>query len=78
MKPYGLPRDPENDSYPDVATIRVYGLKKSKGGKDYFKGSRNAKNSARRFWKKRARRLAKWHLKGHLKNNLKKGLTKYF
>jgi hypothetical protein len=57
MKPYGVPRDKDVE-YPDVGSIKRYGLKTSVGGKDYFKNKKN-KAAARRIWKKLARRMNK-------------------
>lgn len=57
MKPYGVPRNKDVES-PDVGDIKLYGLKTSAGGKDYFRNKRN-KASSRRIWKKLARKLNK-------------------
>lgn len=57
MKGYGLPRNHDVGS-PDVSDIHLYGLKTAIGGKDYHK-NKAAKASARRLWKKAARRAAK-------------------
>lgn len=57
MRGYGLPRDNEVE-YPDVGDIKLYGLKTSAGGKDYFK-NKAAKAAIRRIWKKAARRAGK-------------------
>ncbi len=54
MKAYGLPRN-DDVANPDVGDIRLYGLKTSAGGKDYFKNKTN-KSNTRRIWKKAARR----------------------
>ena len=57
MRGYGLPRN--NDvEYPDIADIKLYGLKTSAGGKDYFK-NKDAKAVSRRHWKRKARREGK-------------------
>ena len=61
MRPYGLPRVPEFE-FPDVADIGCAGFKSSvgclpgKGGE--YRGIQRSKNrqSARRIWKRRARR----------------------
>jgi len=53
MKAYGLPRN-DDIEYPDVADIQKYGLKTSRGGRDYFKNKKN-KDAARRRWKRRER-----------------------
>ncbi len=57
MKPYGVPRNKDVE-YPDVGDIKLYGLKTSAGGRDYFKNKRN-KASSRRIWKKLARKMNK-------------------
>ena len=54
MRGYGLPRE-DGIEYPDVGDIKLYGLKTSAGGRDYFK-NKNAKAATRRIWKKKARR----------------------
>lgn len=54
MKGYGLPRNDDVES-PDIGDIKVYGLKTSAGGRDYFRGRKSQKAATRRRWKKRAR-----------------------
>lgn len=53
MKAYGLPRSDDLE-HPDVADIHEYGLKTSKGGRDYHR-NKARKACARRRWKKLAR-----------------------
>lgn len=66
MKAYGLPMNKDLEC-PDIADIKFYGLKtsigsvKGKGG-DYctlYFNTTAKKKTARRFWKKRERRLTK-------------------
>jgi hypothetical protein len=57
MKGYGLPRN-DDVARPDIADIKLYGLKTSAGGKDYFK-NKASKAASRRVWKKKARRKNK-------------------
>ncbi len=71
MKGYGLPRN-DDVEHPDVADIKKYGLKTSKGGRDYFK-NKKVKSATRRRWKKKARREGKIEKCGSIKigNGLK-------
>lgn len=57
MKAYGIPRNPDV-AWPDVADIKLYGLKTSAGGKPYIRNAR-AKASTRRIWKRKARAEAR-------------------
>ena len=64
MRAYGVDRHPEQE-WPDVADIQKFAMKSSAGRifkengeyKSYIRGS-HARKTARRFWKKRARRSA--------------------
>lgn len=58
MKPYGLPRHKDVEA-PDIGDIKVYGLKTSAGGKDYFRGRKRQKAATRRRWKRKARQVNK-------------------
>jgi hypothetical protein len=66
MKAYGLPRDDDVEN-PDVADIKLYGLKTSIGGRDYFK-NKQAKRNTRRIYKKKERIRAKLIIKQELDN----------
>lgn len=57
MKPYGVPRN-DDVEHPDVADIKLYGLKTAIGGRDYFK-NKAAKKQTRRIWKRKARTESK-------------------
>jgi len=66
MKPYGVPRAPELDGWPDLADIHNFGLKSywnklpGKNGerKNSFRKPA-VKARRRRIWKKKARRAGK-------------------
>jgi hypothetical protein len=64
MRGYGLPRHDDVEN-PDVADIKLYGLKTSTGGRRYQSSS--AKKSSRRIWKKRERDLAHEYCKENFK-----------
>ena len=61
MKAYGLPRSDDLE-HPDVADIHEYGLKTSKGGRDYHR-NKARKASARRRWKRIARQKVKLEIR---------------
>jgi hypothetical protein len=58
MKGYGLPRQ-DGVEYPDKGDIKNYGLATS----DRCSRKDRGKNIARRYWKKRERRLTKEQIK---------------
>lgn len=62
---YGLPRN-DDVANPDVADIRLYGLKTSIGGKCYQKPI--GKSLSRRVWKKKERRRAKDEVESIMKD----------
>jgi hypothetical protein len=64
MQGYGLPRNKDVEQ-PDLADMRRYGLKAGYLNPAWRHGC-NCKDSARRFWKKEARRIAKEELRKEL------------